>query len=385
MEKSDFSQQAPGGLVKTTDGAWAFVPDPLPPRLEPSWELLEAVAQASGTLQRLAGVTQTLPNENLLIRPFLQREAVLSSRIEGTQTTLPQLILFEAGPESEESAPDTQEVVNYFRALNYGLSRLATLPVSLPLLREMHEILMTGVRGQNRAPGEFRRLQVHIGGASAAGARFVPPPVPEMMSALNDFEKFLHAPSHLPFLVRLACAHYQFEAIHPFLDGNGRIGRLLLTLMLCSEGVLPRPLLYLSGYFERNRREYYDGLLDVSQKGAWMEWITYFLRGVDEQGRDAIERAQQLLSLREQYRKQLQSVGVSLSTRRLLDELFVYPAVSAAQVEKRLAVSKRTAQVSIDKLMEHGILQETTGRMRGRVYVASAITTALDTPTHPVG
>ena len=381
MNPIDFSENAPGQLVKTTDNAWAFVPTVLPPNLAPSWELTEAVARATGTLRELAGLAHTLPNEQLLIRPFLQREAVLSSRIEGTQTTLPQLILFEAGQGGEESAevlPDTQEVVNYVRALYYGLDRLNTLPVSLPLLCEVHGVLMRGVRGADKTPGDFRRVQNWIGGATAERARFVPPPVPEMKAALYDFEKFLHAPSSLPFLVRLACVHYQFEAIHPFLDGNGRVGRLLLSLMLCAEGVLPRPLLYLSGYFERHRRAYYDGLLAVSQGGEWEAWILYFLRGIDEQGQDAAHRAALLLALRETYRQRLHEAGATASVQKLIEQLFITPAITTARAGKVLDVSKRTARLSIEKLVEAQILQEVTGRARGRVFVALEVMAILE-------
>ncbi|HEY0075364.1 MAG TPA: Fic family protein [Abditibacteriaceae bacterium] len=385
MNANDFDSKMPGRLIKTSDGAWAFVPATLPPQLEPSWELTTAVAQATGTLRQLAGVAHTLPNEQLLIRPFLQREAVLSSRIEGTQTTLSQLILFEAqsGQETEkaeEAVPDTQEVLNYVRALGYGLRRLEVLPISLPLLREMHRELMRGVRGHDKTPGEFRRVQNWIGGATASGARFVPPPLPEMHQALDEFEKFLHAPSELPFLVRLACVHYQFEAIHPFLDGNGRVGRLLLSLMLCSEGVLPRPLLYLSGYFEKHRRAYYDGLLAVSQRGEWQAWVLYFLRGIDEQGQDAARRAAQLLALRETYRQCLHEAGATASAQRLLDELFIAPAVTTARVQNLLNVSKRTARLSIERLLDAHILQEVTGRARGRVFVAGEVMAILDAP-----
>jgi Fic family protein len=381
MEIGDLTSAAPGTLVKTPEGAWAFSPDPLPPPLEPSWELMEAVTQATGTLRQLAGVAHTLPNEQLLIRPFLQREAVISSRIEGTQTTLPQLILFEASNAGDEEAvPDTQEVVNYVRALYYGLERLDSLPLSLPLLREIHARLMRGVRGHNKTPGEFRRSQNWIGGTTAHSARFVPPPVPEMMTALHEFEKFLHTPSPLPFLVRLACAHYQFETIHPFLDGNGRVGRLMLAIWLCAEGVLPRPLLYLSGYFERHRRDYYDGLLHVSQRGLWHEWIIFFLRGVTEQGQDAIQRTARLLEMREEYRRRLHESGASASAQRLLDELFISPALSVAGAQKRLDVSKRTARLSIEKLTEQNILSEVTGRERNRIFVASEVLAVLDAP-----
>lgn len=379
MQKADFKATAPGRLVKSPEGAWAFVPDALPPRLEPSWELMTAVETAAGALKELSGFAHTLPNENLLIRPFLQREAILSSRIEGTVASLPRLFELEAEDDAEQE-PDFEEVANYVRALDYGLGRLPEFPVSLPLLQEMHRILMQGVRGQNKAPGEFRRQSVWIGGATASQARFVPPPAPEMQQSLYDFERYLHQPSPMPFLVRLSCIHYQFEAIHPFLDGNGRIGRLLLSLLLCSEGVLPRPLLYLSGYFERHRSQYYDGLLEVSRRGDWMSWILFFLRGVCVQANDAVRRAARLMELREEWRGQLHQAGATASVQRLLDELFIYPAISAASARRLLDVSKRTALLSISKLRDAEILHETTGKQRNRIFVARAISDILDAP-----
>jgi Fic family protein len=378
MNPEDFPEGlASGQLIKSPQGAWAFVPAPLPPRLEPTWELTEAVAQATGALKQLAGVAHTLPNENLLIRPFLQREAVLSSRIEGTEASLPQLFVLES---EMELAPNFEEVRNYVRALVYGLERSQTFPISLPLLKELHEILMRGVRGQNKSPGEFRRIQNWIGGANPHDARFVPPPPPEMQVALHDFEKYLHEPSSIPFLVRLAFIHYQFEAIHPFIDGNGRIGRLLLTLLLCNGELLPRPLLYLSGYFERHRREYYDGLLAVSQKGAWREWTLFFLRGVDEQARDATRRATLLMDLWGKYRLLLHDADATLSTHRLLDELFIYPSITVKGAELILGITKRTARLAIDKLCGLQILQEATGKARNRVYIAQEIASILDAP-----
>lgn len=366
--------------MKTPGGNWAFVPAPLPPHLDLSWPLLAAVSRAEGALKQLAGVAHTLPNENLLIRPFLQREAIMSSRIEGTVADLPGLFLLEASQATEEATPDFGEVVNYAAALNHGLSRLDKFPVSLPLLQEMHVRLMRGVRGQHKAPGEFRRIQVRIGGESEQSARFVPPPPPEMTGALRDFEKFLHAPSEVHFLVRLALAHYQFEAIHPFLNGNGRIGRLLLSLLLCAEGVLPRPLLYLSGYFERHRREYYDGLLAVSQRGAWMEWILFFLRGVAEQADDAVRRSKRLMDLWMRYRHELNEKGAAPSAQRLLDELFVYPAISIGGVRRQLEISPRAATQAVERLVSAGILYEATGRRRNRVFMAAEIVGILDSP-----
>jgi Fic family protein len=255
------------------------------------------------------------------------------------------------------------------------LERLSTLPISLRLIREIHERLMKGVRGGHLTPGEFRHSQNWIGppGCNLMDATFVPPPEAEMIEALGDFENYLHTQSNLPPLIRLALIHYQFEVIHPFLDGNGRIGRLLLTLLLCAEGLLPQPLLYLSAFFERHQQEYYRLLLAVSQSGAWSEWITYFLRGVADQSRDAIKRSSQLLDLWYEYRKRLQSARTSTLMLRLVDELFSYPVISVPWAAERLGVTQRAIRSNVDKLMDEGILEELTGRQRNRFFEAAQI------------
>lgn len=258
MQSADFTERKSGRLVKHQRGYLAFVPNPLPPHISLTWELAAEISAADRGLSELAGIARTLPNPHLLIRPFMSREAVLSSRIEGTQASLSDLFYFEAAQMPPNPESDVREVRNYIRALEHGLKRLETLPISLRLLREMHQELMDGVRGEHLTPGEFRRSQNWIGPANCTlnDAKFVPPPAEDMMDSLGELEKFLHMPSSLPLVVRLALVHYQFEAIHPFLDGNGRIGRLLLILLLCSEKTLPQPLLYLSAYFEKNRSEF---------------------------------------------------------------------------------------------------------------------------------
>lgn len=380
MQPSDFSDSAPGRVIQTPQGYWGFVPDPLPPQLTPTWELASQLSEADRALSELAGVARNLPNPHLLIDPFVRREAVLSSRIEGTQASLSDLFYFEASGAPGLAASDVREVANYVRALEYGLARLKDLPISLRLIREMHERLMEGVRGEHLTPGEFRRSQNWIGrpGCTLTDAIFVLPPAAEMKDALSDLERYLHAPSALPPLVRLALVHYQFEVIHPFLDGNGRIGRLLITLMLCTEGLLPLPLLYLSAYFERHRREYYRLLLAVSQSGSWSDWVIYFLRGVADQSRDAIKRSDRLLNLWQQYRQRLQAARSSLLLLLLVDGLFSHPAITIAQAASRLRVTKRSAQLNIEKLVREGILQEVTGRQRNRIFVATAIVNAVE-------
>lgn len=380
MQLADFTQDKAGRLVKTHQGYWAFVPDPLPPKLDLSWALVSQLSEADRALSELAGVARTLPNPHLLINPFIRREAVLSSRIEGTQASLSDLLFFEASGSIEQKAPDVLEVANYVKALEYGLGRLADLPVSLRLIRETHEHLMSGVRGEHLTPGEFRRSQNWIGppGCTLMDAVFVPPPVAEMNEALNDLEKYLHAERSLPLLIRQALVHYQFETIHPFLDGNGRIGRLLLTLLLCTEGPLTQPLLYLSAYFERYRQDYYRLLRGVSQQGRWIDWITFFLRGVADQSRDAIRRSSQLLDLWQEYRKRLQSTRSSALALQLVDELFSYPALTVAGAAKLLNVTQRSAQLNIEKLEHSGILEEATGKQRNRIFIAPAIISIIE-------
>jgi len=381
MVPSDFSDASPGRVIWASGDYWAYVPDPLPPApLDMDWNLAEPLAEASRQLGELAGVTRTLPNPHLLIAPFVRREAVLSSRIEGTQASLSDLVRFEVTPSKIAATADVNEVANYVKALDYGLGRLATLPMSLRLLREIHQHLMQGVRGDDATPGEFRRSQNWIGrpGSSLADATYVPPPVDEMKAALDAFERFLHAASPLPALVRLALLHQHFEAIHPFLDGNGRVGRLLITLLLCEWRLLPEPVLYLSAFFERRRREYYGHLLAVNQHGAWREWILYFLEGVATEANDAVLRARNVLDLRQTYRGRLETARAPGLALRLVENLFAAPATSVPHAAKLLGVTQRSAQLTIGKLAAAGILEEATGRKRDRVFVARGILDVLD-------
>ena len=294
MRPKEFAANAPGRLEKAPAGYWTFDPAPLPPdarALGLDFRLACQLSEADQSLGELAGVGRRLPNPHLLIRPFIRREAVLSSRIEGTMTRLDQLFLFEAEPEHVSHPSDVAEVANYVRALEHGLELLKNgLPLCLRVLREVHGKLLEGVRGGQKAPGDFRRCDVMIGRQNQAyhQARFVPPMHTALAPLLREFEKFLNAPGELPVIVQLALAHYQFEAIHPFMDGNGRVGRLLITLMLCERGTLPQPLLYLSAFFEHHEQEYKDRMLEVSRRGAWNDWITFFARGVTEQARDAV-------------------------------------------------------------------------------------------------
>ena len=386
MELERFRHSPSGRLVKAATGYWSFVPNALPPNVAWTARLASALGEASLALGELAGLGRSLPNPHLLIQPFLRREAVLSSRIEGTRASLSDLYAYEAVQLSLlEPSPDVHEVYNYVRALEYGLRRLDKLPLSLRLIREIHAELMRDVRGEHQTPGEFRRSQNWIGppGCTLADAAFVPPPPPEMLESLDALERFLHQDTSLPALVTLALVHYQFEAIHPFLDGNGRIGRLLITLLLCAWDLLPEPLLYLSAYFEAHRQAYYDHLLAVSREGKWEDWLHFFLRGVVEQARDAVVRSRRLMDLQRQYREQFQDVRASALALRLVDHLFEAPVVTASTVRQVLGVTDRTAQLHISRLVTAGILREITGQARNRVYRADGIVQAIEEPLNP--
>lgn len=382
MERRDFSEDAPGRLA-VVGNTVAFVPNDLPPRLTWDDETFGLVGAAERALGQLAAIGRGFANPHLLMRPFIRREAVLSSRIEGTQASVSDLVLFEIDPEVEQRVPDVREVANYIQALEYGLSRVKQIPLSLRLICELHGLLMQGVRGSDRSAGEFRRAQVWIGppGCAIEQARHVPPPADQTMHAcLDSLEKYLHAPSTLPPIVRLALVHYQFEAIHPFNDGNGRVGRLLITLMLCLDGILPQPLLYLSAYFDRCRQEYYDHLRDISRRGEWIAWIRFFAQGVVEEARDAVGRAERLNDLRRQYIEAISTARASALLTKLVDHLFSQPAVSIAVVRQWLDVTAATAQKHVDRLLEHGILEERTGRRRNRYYLAKGIVQAIQEP-----
>lgn len=321
-----------------------------------------------------------LPNPQLFVGPFSAREAVSSSRIEGTISTEKELLLFEALPKEKLAAPDVREVRNYISALEYGLTRIKKIPLSLRLIREIHKVLLHGVRGREKRPGEFRNKQNYIGnpGQSIEDARYVPPPVAEIPSLLDQFEKYLHAESSLPFLMRLLLIHYQFEAIHPFEDGNGRVGRLLVPLLLSDAGYLPHPLLSLSSYLERNRPEYGDLMLRVSQKGEWMAWIRFFLTGVSEQSRDAIRRAQRLLSLWKEYRERAQTARASALLPRLVDMLFSRPFLTIPMAKNLLGISYRAAQLNVEKLVAAKILHELPERTYNRLFLAPEVMRVIE-------
>jgi Fic family protein len=381
MDTTLFRNSPSGKLVRVTGGYWAFVPNALPPAIEWDTELVSQVSKADLAVGTLSGLGETLPNPHLLIYPFIRREAVLSSRIEGTQSSLSDLLLFEAT--QVEKQRDVKEVQNYVRAMEYGLKRLDELPLSLRFIRELHGILMEGARGQHATPSEFRQSQNWVGSAGAflGEATYVPPPVPEMQECLNQLEKFLHARTRLPPLVEAALVHYQFEAIHPFLDGNGRIGRLLATLLLCQRNVLSKPLLYLSAFFEKHRLEYYELLLKVSQSSQWRKWIEFFLQAVTEQSNDAVSRSRHLLELLRDYSQLAREKHLPPTAGQLVELIFMKPVLNAKTAQELLKVSYPSAQYALTSLENAGILTEITGRKRAKAYAAKEILKALDGET----
>lgn len=373
-----------GRYVKQPAGYRAFVPAPLPPdpTLELDRGLVGLLSRADQAVGRLDGVTQVLPNPDLFVAMFVRREAVYSSQIEGTQSTLEDVLTFELDPRGRDLPRDVGEIVNYVRAMNYGLDRLATLPLSLRLIREIHAELLRDVRGAENLPGQFRTAQNWIGPAHAplSQASFVPPAAPDMLVALDDFERFLHQEGDLPALVRCGLAHVQFETIHPFLDGNGRVGRLLITFLLVYQGVLHRPLLYLSHYLKRHRAEYYDRLMAVREDGNWEGWLRFFLRGVAETAEEAITTARAIVALREEHRALVQERGLGMNGPRLLDLLFQRPLVNVNLVEAQLGVVYVTARKLVEQLIALGLLEEITGRKRFRIFRYASYWALLQEP-----
>jgi len=394
-KKAAAAPKPPGRWKRCPGGYSAYLPEPLPPDLVWTPDLVRSLSDADHLIGRLAGEGGRLPNPHLLMRPFIRREAVLSSRIEGTQATLGELLEAEAGASVERSPDDLREVANYVAALEYGIKRLDRLPLSLRLVRELHERLTKGVRGERAAPGEFRRSQNWIGapGCTLAQASYVPPPPTELMDRLGAWERFLHERGTPP-LVQAALAHYQFEAIHPFLDGNGRVGRLLITLFLVERGILPTPLLCLSAFFEATRRDYYDLLRAVSVRGEWEPWLVYFLNGVARQSEDALSRAGRINGLLEAWRIDVGRLSPGPRGRRpaapggrpteipsrLLDLVAANPFITINKAAAQLKVAYTTAQRGIEKLERLGIVRQANKTKRDRVYCAKAIFDILEEP-----
>lgn len=376
MNPKDFENSSAGKCVKTLQGYQAFLPNPLPPLIHYDKKLSYLLSEADRMLGELSGIGRLLHNPYLLISPYIRREAVASSRIEGILTSLGDLFFFEATQSERGIAPDVREVRSYVLAMKYGLDRLKELPVSTRLIREIHKVLMENASGGHATPGEIRRTQNWIGppGCSLNDATYVPPPVGEAQQALGELEKYLHSNPEDPPLIQCAVMHYQFEAIHPFLDGNGRIGRLLITFFLCERGYLIQPLLYLSGFFEKFRDEYYSRLLAVSQRGDWHGWLEFFLRGIAHQSRDAISDAGKILELHAEYQRSLgQTKKIPESAHKLIDEVFLNPVVSISQLSRKWNTPFNSIKKGVLRLVKTGILKEVTDRKRNRLFVASKL------------
>jgi len=362
-----------GTYVKQPNDYRAFIPADLPPDppIEMDPEITKLLSDADRALGRLDGIATVLPNPNLFVAMYVRQEAVLSSQIEGTQSTLQDVLAYEADANKETQPGDVEEVVNYVAAMNHGLRRLPTLPVSLRLLKEIHEKLLHGVRGSERSPGDFRRSQNWIGpqGCTINEADFVPPPPHEMNQALDNLEKFIHDHASFPVLLQCGLVHAQFETIHPFLDGNGRVGRLLITFLLCEREILQRPLLYLSYYLKARRAEYYDRLMAIRNDGDWEGWLRFFLRGVYQVSISATDTARKILALREKHRQLITGeFGSSGNALRLHDHMFEVPTFSVNHAKDVMDCSFGTANSVVEKLQELQILREITGQERNRRY-----------------
>jgi Fic family protein len=382
LSPEEFEDHSTGRLVAIGDQEWAFVPADLPPVIRWTNDLVIKVGEADRSVGTLSGLCAWLPNTSLFADSFLNREAVLSSRIEGARATLVDVLEYKASPSQKGASGDTEEVYNYALALERGLELLRTLPISRRLLCDVHRVLMDGVRGQEWVPGEFRTIQNMIGtrGQTPRTARFVPPPPGrDLDAALDALERYLNNPTTLPALVDMALVHYQFETIHPFIDGNGRIGRLLLSLMLIERNVFAAPLLYLSGFFERNRLEYQRRLLEVSKKAMWIEWIEFFLQAIIEESSDARWRVEALYSLREEYRTELEGprTGGILAA---IDYAFKEPVFNTETLRTAIGLSVPGARAIIRQMINRGVVAEKTGMRRNQVFAAEQILAILEAP-----
>jgi Fic family protein len=373
MDRALFTPDGPGQvreiIVEGTKD-WAFIPDLLPEKWDLPAEIWPLLVEAREALAKLDGVGRYMPTYNLLLRPLQRREALRSSSLEGTYATPQQLLLFEIDPREPKSSNDPvndwQEVSNYSKALELGLHLLEEIPVSLRLIKRIHEELLAGVRGHDRDPGNFRRNQVHIG----SNRRFVPVPPNELMTCLDSLEKAIHKNSQIDPLIFCFMVHYQFETIHPFLDGNGRVGRLLLSLMIYKNCQLSRPWLYLSAFFDRYKDEYIDYLFQVSSRGNWKDWIAFCLKATIAQSKDALNRFDKMLNLRTQYMDLLSKRGGNIRLNQLIDHLFESPIISVPQLSSMCNISYPTARADIDRLVNAGILVESQIQVRPIVYFA---------------
>ncbi len=387
MEKADRIGQIIRGSAVAGETYQAYIPNPLPPNpplnLDNFYKMIE---QASNTLGRLDGMSAILPDISLFLKMCARKEAVLSSQIEGTQSSLSDLLSSESLKLQKTSADDVEEVKCYIAAMNYGLSRLKEIPLSLRLIREIHAKLMHNSRGRNKQPGEFRKSQNWIGGSSPSKATYVPPPPERLMECLDCFEKFLHDDNiQLPVLVKVALVHVQFESIHPFLDGNGRLGRLLITFMLCVKGVIKEPLLYLSLYFKTYRQAYYNHLQAVHETGDWEGWIRFFLEGVIDVANETMEAAQNIMKLFSDDRRLIEGLNQSAASVSTISTIYAdlqrHPISNTASIRKNTGLSQPTVMRSLSALERLGIIKEITGKSRHKVFVYSVYLDILNKGT----
>lgn len=363
-----------GKFILQPAGYRAFIPNPLPPEPPINFddELQSLLSKADRTLARLDGITTVLPNPDLFIAMYVKKEALLSSQIEGTQASLEGILEFEADLPPKEDINEVKEVINYVKAMNYGIERLKELPMSLRLIKEIHKILLEGTRGAHRDPGEFRRSQNWIGppGASLNEAICIPPPPDMVLSTMGELEKFLHSKDNIPPLVRIALIHAQFETIHPFIDGNGRVGRLLITFYLFWKGILARPLLYLSFYLKKNKADYYDTLMKLRLEGAYENWLKFFLNGVSETSEESASTAREIIKLKDDLITKIYENSISsVYAVKLIDLLFVTPLISVKDAYERLKISNQAANELFKRFESIGILKEITGKRRYKRYI----------------
>ncbi len=363
----------------------AFIPPPLPPAPPVRMDRLNSLLErANLALGRLDGMTSILPDTDLFLYMYVRKEALLSSQIEGTQSSLSELLLFERADLPGVTLDDVRDVANYVAAMDHGLARIRDdFPISLRLIRELHEILLSKGRGSKRQPGEFRRSQNWIGGSRPGNAVFVPPPPGQVLDLMSDLEKFIHADTpEIPALIKAGLVHVQFETIHPFLDGNGRLGRLLIAFLLCTQRILKEPLLYLSLYLKTYRQTYYDLLQGVRERGDWEAWLAFFLKGIAETSQQATDTARELHDLFEKDRRRIERLGrPAASALRVHQRLQRHPLVSVPEAARDLRLSPPTVANAIRRLERLGILRETTGRQRGRLFVYDAYLAILNRGT----
>ncbi|MBE0434110.1 Fic family protein [candidate division WOR-3 bacterium] len=376
-----------GTYVQQPGGYKAFIPNPLPPdpAIEYDEELQSLLSQADRAIARLDGIVTVLPNPELFISMYVKKEALLSSQIEGTQASFEGVLEFEADMRPRDDLNEVKEVVNYIKALEYGIGHVAQAPANAHLFRELHRILIKGTRGSKKAPGEFRRTQNWVGpaGANVFEAQFVPPPAEQILAAMANLETFFNQENRMPPLVRIALIHAQFETIHPFIDGNGRIGRLLITFFLVTRKILSRPLLYISYYLKRNRADYYDLLMRVRNDGDWESWIKFFLRGIDQVSQEAALAAAEVIGLKQKLIDRLyENRFSSIYAVKLIDLLYAKPIINVKAITDELKISKESGNELVRRFETLGILRELTGKQRYKKYLFHEYTNIIARGTH---